>query len=163
FERLERRVSRGTGVDQSRLALGRPNQDRIALADVENFDGDWPGREVTEQLGAGGFAFCEKGQRDEAEGENLSCRLLPHIFISPPGSRLERSSCTRRVSFASLAVAAASISSESVITSPGLAPAGKSDLGTFKVKPSSFTRTAICLPFPSKRSNDSRVGMRVAP
>ena len=98
-------MPRRPGVDQGRLALGRTDQDRISLADVENLDRDRLAPKHAGRAARSPVAAGQKRQRDKAEGEELACRLLRHSLISPPGSRFARSSCTCLVSFASLAVA----------------------------------------------------------
>src|SRR5208337_292496 len=158
LQELGRGVAGGPGVHQGRLAFRRANQDRIALADVEEINDErlgGPARPSREELGGAWRGWAGKQQAEQDQETQKPAGL--HSLMSPPGSVFSRSFWTCRVSSASLRVSSGSASSVSESTSPAFAPGGSSALGRLIDSPSSVRRTAIDFFLPSKRSRDRRV------
>ena len=98
-----RGVPGGAGVDQGRLALGRADQDRVALADVEELDGQPIARRTRTSPRTSWArpvgAETHRPRREQDRGSPEPGAF--HSLMSPPGSVFFRSSWTVRVSSAS--------------------------------------------------------------
>src|SRR5436305_963522 len=104
-------MARRPGVDQRGLPLRGVDQDRVALADVEELERRGLRRPGSRLLRRG---WTDRESQDDCEGEPGE---PSHRRMSPPGSDFFRSAWTLRVSSATFLVASVSRSIWNVRTS----------------------------------------------